>query len=254
MNFYICALEATIFSILIFFLWKKQWIKGREYLLLYIFISLPLSALVNIFVKGPIFIYLLKIFNIGEGAKWPLWFLFVISIIGPLCEEVIKILPLIIMLKIASMDGLKIYLLGMLLGIGFGIGEAFYLGYSFTIAMPEYISGLKNLLLVSSGFGGERLLAITIHWFLTATVAFGIVMKKPIRYFSLAVLLHFLINIPACLYQDYGMPAQICGVLTVIIFLVLFFSVFLKIEERVRLGYEKPASQKEEKVLYERRD
>jgi len=254
MNFYICALEATIISILIFFFWKRSWIQGREYLLLYILISLPLSAAVNIFVKAPIFIYLLKTFNIGEATKLPVWFLFIISIIGPLCEEAIKILPLIVIIKITRMDELKIYLLGMLLGIGFGIGEAFYLGYSFTIAAPEYISGLKNLLMVSSGFGGERLLAIMIHWFLTATVAFGIAIKKPIRYFSLAVLFHFLINIPACLYQNYGMPSPISGVLTVIIFLVLFFSVFLKIEERVRLGYEKPYLQKEEKVLYERRD
>jgi uncharacterized membrane protein YhfC len=255
MNFYICALEATIISILIFFFWKKSWIKGKGYLFLCILLSLPMSAIVNLTVKEPIFIYLLKIFNIGEEAtKLPLWFLFIVSIIGPLCEEAIKILPLIVIIKIISMDILKIYLLGILLGIWFGIGEAFYLGYSFTIAMPEYISGFKNLLMISSGFGGERLLAILIHWFLTATVAYGIAIKKPIRYFSLAVVLHFLINVPACLYQNYGMPAPISTVLTVIIFLVLLFSIFLKIEEKVRLGYEKPVLQKEEKVLYERMD
>lgn len=255
MNFYICASIATIFSILIFLIWKRSWIKGRKYLLLCILISLPLSAIVNIFVKEPIFIYLLKTFNISEEVtKLPVWFLFVVSIIGPLCEEAIKILPLIIIIVIIRMDEFKIYLLGILLGIGFGIGEAFYLGYSFTIAMPEYISGFKNLLMVASGFGGERLLAILIHWFLTATVAFGIVIRKSIRYFFWAVFLHFLFNIPAVLYQEYGMPASITWVLTVIIFLVLFFSVFLKIEERIRVSYEKLDLQNEEKLLYESSD
>lgn len=256
MNYYICASIVTILSLLIPFSWKYSRIKEKEYLLLYILLSLPLSAVVNIFIKAPIFSYLLIIFNIdNELTQWPIWFSFIITIIGPLLEEGIKLLPLLILIKLLSMDKLRIYLLGILIGIGFGIGEAWYLGYSFSEGMPEYISGLKNLGMLLLGFGGERFLATLIHALLTGMVAFGILIKEPIRYFFLAVLFHFLINIPACLYQLGWIPQQIIsGILTIIIFCFLFFSVFLKIEERIRIDYEKSILQKQDKILYNKKD
>lgn len=255
MNYYICASIVTILSSLILFIWNYRLIKGKEYLFLYSLLSLPLSAVVNIFIKSPIFSYLCSIFNIdNEPTQWPIWFTFIITIIGPLLEEGTKLLPLLILIKLFSMDKLMIYLLGLLIGMGFGIGEAWYLGYSFSQGMPEYTSGLKNLWMLFVGFEGERFLATLIHSFLTGIVAFGILIKEPIRYFFLAVLFHFLINIPPCLYQLGWLPPELSGILIIIIFCFLFFSVFLKIEERIRIDCEKSTCQREDRVLYEKKD
>lgn len=232
MNYYICALVGTILGILISYTWRHKWIERRKYLLLYMFIPLPLSAIVNIFIKTPVFSYLCEIFNMNnEPAQWPIWFLTIISIIGPLCEEGIKLLPLLVIIKLFLNDRSEIYSLGILIGSGFGIGEAWYLGYCFTKDTPEYVSGFKNLLLLLLGFGGERLFAILLHSFFTGIVSFGILIKKPIRYFLLSVLSHFLINIPACLYQVYGISVSTCGILTIPIFCILLFSVFLRLKK-----------------------
>lgn len=255
MNYYICASIVTILSSLILFMWKYSWIKGKEYLFLYSLLSLPLSAIVNIFIKTPIYSYLGTIFNIeNELTQWPLWFTFIITIIGPLLEEGIKLLLLLILIKLLSMDKLRIYLLGLLIGMGFGIGEAWYLGYSLSQSMPEYTSGLKNLWMLFVGFEGERFLATLIHTFLTGMVAFGILIREPVKYFFLAVLLHSLINIPACLYQLGWLPPEVSGILMIIIFCFLFFSVFFKIEERIRINYEKATLQRQDELLYEKKD
>lgn len=256
MNYYICAFIITILSFSIFFIWKYRWIKGEEHILLYILLSLPLSVIVNIFIKSPIFSYLVRIFNIdNELTRWPIWFLTIVSVIGPLLEEGIKLLLLLILIKLLSIDELRIYLLGMLIGVGFGIGEAWYLGYSLAKSKPEYIFGFKNFWMLLLGFGGERIFcALLIHPLLTGMVAFGIVIKEPINYFFLAVLFHFLINIPTCLFQVRLIPQPVGGILTIIIFFLLFFCGFVKIEKMVNRNYGTSILQEKDEVFYEKKD
>ncbi|MDI6735796.1 MAG: YhfC family glutamic-type intramembrane protease [bacterium] len=256
MNYCICALIVTVVSFLIFFIWQHSWIKGgRAYLLFWLLLSLPLSAIINLFIKSPIFSQLNIIFNISEETtQWPMWFHLITLIVGALAEEAIKIVPLLFLIRIVSLDKVSIYYLGFLLGVGFGIGEAWYIGYSFAKESPEYNSGLKNLLLLLAGFGGERLFTIFIHGFLTAGVTYGILLKKPIIFFLLMGLFHSLINLPALLYQVQKIPGEITGILTVIIFCFLLFSVFLKIGDRVITKWGKTILQKGDEVLYERKE
>ncbi len=255
MNYYICALIVMVASLLIFFSWQHSRIKGVGYFHFCLLLSLPLSAIVNLFIKAPIFSQLDRIFNMSEEpTQWPMWFHLIGLIVGALAEEVIKIVPLLlIIIRKVSLDNVSIYYLGLLLGVGFGIGEAWYLGYSFSMELCEYNSGLKNLLLLLSGFGGERLFTVFIHGFLTAGVTYGILLKKPIIFFLLMVLLHSLINFPALLYQLQKIPGEIAGILTLIIFCVLLFSVFLKIGDKVIMKWGK-SLQKGDEVLYERKE
>ena len=256
MNYYLAAFYATIFGILGLFFWKYNWIKSNEILLLSLIFSLPLSAIVNIFVKKPIFHFLLRFFNINgelnDLSSLPLWFVFIASIIGPICEEAIKLFPVIIMMGTFSISsGLGVYLLGILSGVGFGIGEAWYVGYSLLKSprYTEYATGFGNFLGLLLGFGGERLLAIFIHWMLTATVAYGIIIKEPIKYFIIAVILHFLINVPAVMYQRYKIP--LTGIF-IVVFSIILISFFLKIEQKITRCY---CSDKiKESILYERKN
>jgi len=256
MNYYLAAFYATIVGILSLFFWKYSWIKGKEYLILCLIFSLPLSPIVNIFIKRPIFYFLHSFFNISVEFKnwplWPMWLIFIVSIIGPICEEAIKLFPVIILTKLFSVSGVGVYLLGILSGVGFGISEAWYAGYSLfkSPKYSEYATGLGNLLGLILGFAAERILAILAHWMLTAIVAYGILIKEPIKYFFVAVLLHFLINIPAVLYQKYKMP--LAGLATVVIFVVLFTSFFLKIEQKVAHNYS--CDRIKEDVLYEKKN
>jgi len=234
MNYYIAGLFSTLISIFIFryYWWNFNWV-GKDKTILYVIPTLLLSAIVNIFIKKPIYNQLYTLFNISkEVTLWPLWFIPIVTVIGAFAEEFIKILP-ILTNKILLREKIDIYFSALLTGFGFGIGEIWYLCYRLSKTQPQYASGFINLILLSMGFGGERIIAVLLHIIFIGIVGYGFILNQPLKYFLLAILLHSVINIPAGLYQTKKVYPLISIVLIIIIFcLILFY--FSPIDEDVK--------------------
>lgn len=231
MNFFIVAGIVTILSILILFIFI---IRGKWQKMHLILLSLPLSFIANS-IKGPLYFLLCKIFGIKEPLnEWPIWFTSGITIIGAAIEEIVKILPLLLLMKVVAkikMDKKSIYCRGLILGAGFGIGEIWLVALSAALTEVDYTKGLKNFLMILSGFGTERLMAVFIHTFLTGIVAFGVVQKRLFRYFLVATFLHSIINIPAVLFQKGLFSQRVSSFLIMMIF-CLFMFIFFKINKK----------------------
>lgn len=249
MNFYIWAGIVTIVGLASLYFWVGHWrLKEIRHPYLYILLCLPLSALVNLFIKRPIGLALLSLFNLKKEPKfWPLWFLFIANFIAPLTEEAIKILPVILReVRHSLKNGKKALTFGLLFGFGFGIGEAWYLAAKLTYKMPEFASRSFWHLI---GFFGERTLCVLGHGLLTAIVCFGFY-KNFIKYYLTAVTFHYLLNAGAALYQKGLISMEIAYIPIIIMFFVLSNYVF-RIEEQLRKAYPLPTK---EKILYKRED
>ena len=165
-------------------------------------LGLPLSALVNLFVKAPV----VKLFaNMGGISPQlndtsPFWFLMFAWLISPLTEELIKILPLVIpQVKRAakgSWSGLRV---GLALGLGFGMGEAVYLAWQVT-QVPDYAAFPWYMF---TGFLIERNFAIIAHGLMTAVACYGLWKGGLWRVAGLLIAmgLHAFLNAGAMAYQ-----------------------------------------------------
>jgi len=228
MNYYFCAIIISILSYFISIeIVKHYLIKGINFPFLYILLTLPLSTIVNIIIKQSIFFQLFRLPR--EISLWPIWFLPIALIIGALAEEGIKIIPLLCGKVLGILPNSRgLYIIGILAGLGFGVGEAWYLAYTLNEKTPEFASGFMNLLLLLLGFGGERFFAIVIHMALTGLVGYGLYIGKPLKYFLLASLLHSIINVPALLYKLHLISDWIAGILIAIAFCLLYFFISSK--------------------------
>ena len=99
-----------------------------------------------------------------------------IVIFAPIIEEFSKAFPLFYR---HGETERSIFILGFLVGLGFGLSEFFV--YVFITGVPILI----------------RLPGILFHAASTSIIAYGIAKRQPIRYYSLAVGLHFLNNFSA---------------------------------------------------------
>ncbi len=201
MNFYIWAAIVTIIAILMFYYWFKMLkLSTIPMFLFYLLLTMPFSLIVNLVIKKPTLDFLLAVFQIDNIPKsWPLWFLVIVHFIPPITEESIKIYPLLFpsIRKIINNRAVS-FTLGSLLGLGFGIGEAWYLAFALTWQKPEFAWGFFLDLV---GFFGERLTVAIIHGFMTGLVFLGFYDKKFLRQFILVITIHASLNIGAALYQ-----------------------------------------------------
>jgi len=99
-----------------------------------------------------------------------------IVIFAPLIEEFAKAYPLFYR---HGETERSIFVLGFLVGLGFGISE--FLIYVFITGVPVIV----------------RLPGIFFHAASTSIIAYGIAKRQPIKYYSIAVGLHFLNNFSA---------------------------------------------------------
>jgi len=246
MNFFIAAGMVTILSILILLIFARK----KMHL---IWLSLPLPFIANP-IKELLYFLLYKIFGVKEALnELPLWFIIGITGIGALIEEIVKILPLLLLMRVSVKikgDKKSIYFLGLILGGGFGIGEAWLLSLPCALVEVNYVKGLKNLLMLLSSFGGERLIAIFIHVILTGIVAFAIAYGKPLRYLLVAVLFHFIINIPASLFQKGLLSQPVSGFLILVMFSFLVL-IFFKINKKAKDLWSNNKEKME--VIYEKK-
>lgn len=168
--------------------------------------ALPLSAAVNLLVKRPI----------GKGvAAWagvstdplgsaPHWFLLFLLLLAPVTEEAIKVAPLLLPRARALLGGRDGALwTGFTLGVGFGIGEAAYIGYG--IAQSPEFAGIPWYLF--TGYSSERFAVCFGHGVMTAVVVTGLGRGRPLLGYAGAVLLHTAVNTGAMAYQVGWVPA-----------------------------------------------
>ncbi|MEW6547216.1 MAG: hypothetical protein AB1446_09930 [Bacillota bacterium] len=212
------------------------WSAGRRWIvLLPVLMALPLSPLVNFFVKRPLYLGLQSLTGVplASISALPWWFLLLVHPIPPLTEEAVKLLPLAVpgirALLVPGMRGGRgeagggraatagrsgLVHLALAIGLGFGLGEAWWIAWGVARAglhagLPVYYFG---------GFINERLVVMFCHGAMTAVALRGI--SRALRYaeaslhgrrvgavaavlggYAGAVLLHALLNVGAVLYQ-----------------------------------------------------
>jgi hypothetical protein len=208
-------------------------------------LALPFSALINIFVKGPIAGVLLSLAGIPLPLSMatPIWFLAVILFLSPLTEEAIKLAPLASRALREQLVPSALYA-GLAAGIGFGIGEIWYLAWGIS-TVPAYSS---YPFYYFTGFMGERFLVVLLHGAMTAIAASMLPRGagKAVQGYILAVCLHAFLNLGAILYQIGAMGVDLA---TYYIFIPLL--IIVAIFERLRRGEAKSRPPKES-VLFSR--
>jgi hypothetical protein len=173
----------------------------RRYLWL-MAVAVALSAMVNLAVKRPLAVTVGQWGSVepGLGIQTPLWFIVFLSLLPPITEEAIKVIPLLVPRVRAMVKGPASALwVGMGLGISFGIGEAAYLAYGVGQS-PQY-GGLPWYLF--TGYLGERITVCFIHGVLTGVVVSGISrgIALGITGYLAAAGLHLLVNLSPILLQ-----------------------------------------------------
>lgn len=210
------------------------WSAGRRWIvLLPVLVALPLSPLVNLFVKRPLYLGLQSLTGVPSApiSALPRWFLLLVHPVPPLTEEAVKLLPLAVpgirALLVPGMRGGRgeagggraatggrsgLVHLALAIGLGFGLGEAWWIAWGVARAglhagLPVYYFG---------GFINERLLVMFCHGAMTAVALRGIALSHAqagphgrrvgalaavLAGYAGAVLLHALLNVGAVLYQ-----------------------------------------------------
>jgi RsiW-degrading membrane proteinase PrsW (M82 family) len=142
--------------------------------------------------------------NLPEFIAIPL----LIAIVAPLLEEFAKAYPLFYR---HGETEKSVITLGFLTGLGFGIVEFFL--YVFVLGAPILI----------------RLPAAFFHATNTSIVAYGIIKKRTLTFYLIAVVLHFTINFSAFLqFTSYTIP-----LMAVLISFVLAGILYLKAKEKM---------------------
>jgi hypothetical protein len=180
--------------------------KQPRYLLLAL-LGIPLSAIVNLWVKAPLITAVTTAGGITTGLSTaPVWFVVFFAFVPPVTEELIKVTPLLIPQVRRLLDhGTGGFAAGMALGIGFGIGEALYLAYN--ISNSFLYTGLPWYQF--TGYLYERFTVTFMHGVMTAVFVLGIVRggwRIPVGFLA-AVFLHLLVNLPIIL-QMRGLISQ----------------------------------------------
>ena len=198
---YTAALMATGASVLlwgglVYWLSKRKW----KYLALML-ITLPFSTIVNLLIKKPVYELLASSLNVSSelSVTMPLWFLLLVLFLSPITEEAIKLFPLVARRVRRMIDGSSALWIGMAFGMGFGVGEIWYLAWGYSIS-PEF-AGYPFYYFV--GFIIERVAVVFIHGVMTAVAVTGFMegRKRLLMGYVGAVLLHAITNIGAMFYQ-----------------------------------------------------
>jgi len=186
-------------------------------------VGLPLSPVVNQFIKTPLTTFLAAATEtpLKLGLDAPLWFILLIWLNAPLFEEAIKLFPMLLpALRIFLKEEPQALWAGLALGMGFGLGEAGYLAYG--IAQSPTYNQLPWYLF--TGFASERLAVTFGHGLLTAPAVLGLHYGRgrALLGYLTAVGLHALINLGPVLSALKLIPATIASMGTYTAILIAF--------------------------------
>jgi RsiW-degrading membrane proteinase PrsW (M82 family) len=173
---------------------------GRDTRILAAFvIGLPLSALVNPYVKTPIILWLEAVTQPSASGAAPWRFLWLVLWVAPLVEEAAKLLPLVAPVIRESLGSPRIPLrIGLAAGSGFGLGEAWYLALGMS-RTPGYAAVQFSSM---ASYISERLIITLAHGAMTAVAVSGFAGRpSPLGGYALAVFLHGFLNAGSLAYQ-----------------------------------------------------
>ena len=175
------------------------WSRRQWWWLPYLIAALPLSALVNVLVKGPIARAVQSIPAVDpQNPPLPWWFYAFALMLAPLTEEAAKIAPLLLRrLRCPLATPRGAYIAGLALGVGFGIGEAVYLA----VAVARSGSYADVPWFQFTGFLNERLITVLLHATMVALLLVIAQRGRPLLGYLAAVGLHAVTNGGALLYQ-----------------------------------------------------
>jgi uncharacterized membrane protein YhfC len=213
---FVVAAISTALGIWAFGTLLRQFAKVNRELLVIFGFALPLSPIVNTLVKRPIFNYFRSVWGLrASPSLWPWWFAVVALGVVGVSEESIKLLPLTwrpARARAAERSGVA--MLAMAIGLGFGIGEAWFLGWRIYRTQPQ-IARLPFYML--AGFVAERLLAMAIHSILVSLPVSGILLNRGrfTQRLMLAMGLHCVVDLGPMLFQT--------GIISAVPLLALLF-------------------------------
>jgi uncharacterized membrane protein YhfC len=211
--------------------------------------NLPLSLIVNEFVKTPV---------ITSLAAWtwtplkltldaPLWFVIALWLNAPIFEEAIKLLPMLLPTsRRFRQNAAGALWAGLALGMGFGLGEAAFLAYK--IAQSPVYNQLPWYMF--TGFAVERLIVTFAHGWMTSIAMTGLYSgkKKALLGYLCAVGLHALINLGPILSALKLIPATASSLLTYAVIL----GAFLLFQRQARIARTVSGLVPREVVYFER--
>jgi uncharacterized membrane protein YhfC len=201
----------------------NQWKQSGNRSAWLILAGLPLSFIVNRFIKTPLIV------SVAAWTGVPLqlhldtslWFIGLIWLNAPIFEEAIKMLPAVLLMQRRLLDDTSQALsTGLALGIGFGLGEAAYLAYG--IAQSPAYNQLPWYMF--TGFASERLIVTFAHGLMTSIAVLGLYYGKrnALLGYMTAVGLHALINLGPILLALKLIPSSIASVESYIAILAAF--------------------------------
>jgi hypothetical protein len=223
----------------------------RRYLWL-LLVGLPLSTIVNLWVKKPLVVGVGQALDVpvNLGAATPLWFILFVWLVSPVCEEAIKLVPLLVP-RIRAYLAVPVDALwaGFALGVSFGLGEAAYLAWG--IAQSPTYAGLPWYLF--GGYVSERLIVCFGHGMLTAFITTGLQRgaRPAIRGYLTAVALHALLNVGPLLLS-LGLASM--AIVQLLFLLAIIILVFLFDRLRRILMQDPTAPDMAQEVVYFRRN
>ncbi|MEM1986280.1 MAG: PrsW family glutamic-type intramembrane protease [Nitrososphaeria archaeon] len=233
---FVAAIITTIISII---LWGGilYWLsKGSKYFK-FVLITVPFSAIVNLFIKKPVYELALYYFNISPklNVSTPLFFLIFVLFLSPITEEAIKLLPLIVGRFRRFLSPYSALWIGFALGVGFGLGEIWYLAWNFSM-VPEF-AGYPFYYF--TGFMSERMIVVFIHGVMTSVAVVNLLKgwKGGLFGYIYAVLLHALTNFGAFLYQIQFLDLTIAS-LYILIPVIVNALVFERLRKKILISQE----------------
>ena len=190
--------------------------------------GLPLSAIVNLLIKKPVILYMLKVSAFENHINiLPIHILILTLLVVGFSEEAIKMAPVLLPPISEMLFRSKYYKIAFswFIGVGFGLGEAYYIAYA--ISLNPVYSGYPYYFF--TGYMNERTIVSLIHGILTVLALYGWPSsRRIIGTYTLASIVHSVIDIPAALYQR-GMldiavaeiSTGVIGFISVIVFLYI---------------------------------
>jgi uncharacterized membrane protein YhfC len=199
----------------------------------FLLIGLPLSPIANVALKQPVVSFLSSIYGTNSLYGAPFGFLLLMLLMGPIIEELIKLFPLAFRWLKQFVRGRNhaIYC-GLAVGMGFGLGENWYLAY--LVCQNDPITAMMQFYLLS-GFIVERCLSLVAHSIFSAVAYVGVARRGILRtmLISGAILIHALSNLPALLFQMGTVTDQTASNL-LIAFVSLMLVVFICVIRAIR--------------------
>lgn len=225
------AAAATVFSTLIGAYWLRAvygWPRQRWWTA--VLWTFPGAFIANPLIKAPIArgSGLLRLMD-GDGLPGRIAGAVAANALAPLVEEPWKFLPVIVCFFAgACRERRETLQLALIAGFGYGVGEIWYLARVLPMT-PQFEAG--HPFWHYSGFMGERIATTFVHALLTAIVADALLRRRFIRGALTVMAYHYLLNVPALLFQEGWLPSVFASLGVLGMFIVIFRH-FQRIETR----------------------